>query len=62
MPGNATQANEHQENIGARRLHTVPERLLDSVSYEAPDRDDEQVTIDRAHVDVFLATWCTIRI
>ena len=47
----AAQVNERQENIGARRLHTVLERLLDSLSYEAPDRDGQQVTIDRAYVD-----------
>src|SRR5690606_21906962 len=34
----AAQVNERQENIGARRLHTVLERLLDTLSYEAPDR------------------------
>jgi len=43
--------NERQENIGARRLHTVLERLLDTLSYEAPDRDGQSVLIDRAYVD-----------
>ncbi len=43
--------NESTENIGARRLHTVLERLLDTLSYEAPDRDGEAVTIDAAYVD-----------
>jgi ATP-dependent HslUV protease ATP-binding subunit HslU len=47
----AAQVNERQENIGARRLHTVLERLLDTLSYEAPDRGGETVTIDRAYVD-----------
>ena len=46
----AAQVNERQENIGARRLHTVLERLLDSLSYEAPDKTGK-VTIDRAYVD-----------
>ena len=50
----AAQVNERQENIGARRLHTVLERLLDTLSYEAPDRDGSQVTIDRAYVDAHL--------
>lgn len=50
----AAQVNERQENIGARRLHTVLERLLDSLSYEAPDRDGQQVSIDRAYVDTHL--------
>ncbi|HST45166.1 MAG TPA: ATP-dependent protease ATPase subunit HslU [Luteimonas sp.] len=49
----AAQVNERQENIGARRLHTVLERLLDSLSFEAPDRS-EGVVIDRAYVDTHL--------
>ena len=51
----AAQVNERQENIGARRLHTVLERLLDSLSFEAPDRDGQAVTIDAAYVDAHLA-------
>ncbi|MEP6633093.1 MAG: ATP-dependent protease ATPase subunit HslU [Luteimonas sp.] len=50
----AAQVNERQENIGARRLHTVLERLLDTLSYEAPDRGGEAVSIDRAYVDAHL--------
>ncbi|HLU06939.1 MAG TPA: HslU--HslV peptidase ATPase subunit, partial [Woeseiaceae bacterium] len=50
----AAQVNDRQENIGARRLHTVLERLLDTLSYEAPDRGGETVTIDRAYVDQHL--------
>ena len=50
----AAQVNERQENIGARRLHTVLERLLDTLSYEAPDRDGQKVTIDKAYVDMHL--------
>ena len=46
--------NERQENIGARRLHTVLERLLDTLSFEAPDRGGAQVAIDRAYVDAHL--------
>ncbi len=46
----AAEVNERQENIGARRLHTVLERLLDTLSFEAPDRS-EGVVIDRAYVD-----------
>ncbi|MEN1925879.1 ATP-dependent protease ATPase subunit HslU [Luteimonas qiangzhengi] len=49
----AAQVNERQENIGARRLHTVLERLLDSLSYEAPDKTGK-VVIDRAYVDEHL--------
>ena len=50
----AAQVNERQENIGARRLHTVLERLLDTLSYEAPDRDGQKVVIDSAYVDAHL--------
>jgi len=50
----AAQVNERQENIGARRLHTVLERLLDTLSFEAPDRGGEAVQIDRAYVDAHL--------
>ncbi|TQM17189.1 ATP-dependent HslUV protease ATP-binding subunit HslU [Pseudoxanthomonas sp. 3HH-4] len=50
----AALVNERQENIGARRLHTVLERLLDTLSYEAPDRDGQSVVIDRAYVDAHL--------
>jgi len=54
IAGIAAQVNERQENIGARRLHTVLERLLDTLSYEAPDKDGSRVTIDRAYVDAHL--------
>ena len=50
----AAQVNERQENIGARRLHTVLERLLDTLSFEAPDRDGQTIVIDRAYVDEHL--------
>ncbi|MCL6619040.1 MAG: ATP-dependent protease ATPase subunit HslU [Thermomonas hydrothermalis] len=46
----AALVNERQENIGARRLHTVLERLLETLSFEAPDRGGT-VTIDRSDVD-----------
>ena len=48
------QVNESTENIGARRLHTVLERLLDTISYEAPDRSGKSFTIDAAYVDEHL--------
>ncbi len=47
--------NERQENIGARRLYTVMERLLDDVSYHAAKRTGETVAIDAAYVDARLA-------
>ena len=46
--------NERQENIGARRLHTVLERLLDTLSFEAPDRDGQSVVVDAAYVNMHL--------
>jgi len=47
----AFDVNQRTENIGARRLHTVMERLLESISYEASDRSGTEIVIDRAHVD-----------
>jgi ATP-dependent HslUV protease ATP-binding subunit HslU len=50
----AFQVNERSENIGARRLHTVLERLLDVISFEATDRSGERVVVDCAYVDEHL--------
>ena len=47
----ATIVNERAENIGARRLHTVMERLLDEVSFHASELDGQSIAIDRAYVD-----------
>jgi ATP-dependent HslUV protease ATP-binding subunit HslU len=47
--------NDRTENIGARRLHTVMEKLLDEVSFDAPDLERKEVTIDEAFVDGALA-------
>ncbi|MFT5446059.1 MAG: ATP-dependent HslUV protease ATP-binding subunit HslU [Gammaproteobacteria bacterium] len=47
----AWQVNERVENIGARRLHTVMERLVESVSFDAPDLDRSEVVIDAEYVD-----------
>jgi len=47
----AHQVNERTENIGARRLHTVMERLLESVSYEAVEQGGRKVVIDARYVD-----------
>jgi ATP-dependent HslUV protease ATP-binding subunit HslU len=46
----AAQVNETVENIGARRLHTVLERVLDEISYSAPDRSGESFTITASYV------------
>ena len=50
----AYQVNERTENIGARRLHTVMERLLESVSYDATERGRREVTVDAKYVDEHL--------
>jgi ATP-dependent HslUV protease ATP-binding subunit HslU len=46
----AAEVNERMENIGARRLHTVLERLLDEVSFSAPEMHGKQIAIDAAYV------------
>src|SRR4029077_14296046 len=51
----ATLVNERTENIGARRLHTVMEKLLDEISFEGPDLPDKRVIIDDAYVTRMLA-------
>jgi ATP-dependent HslUV protease ATP-binding subunit HslU len=50
----AFEVNERTENIGARRLHTVMERLLEEVSYEAADKSGTRVQVDSAYVDASL--------
>jgi ATP-dependent HslUV protease ATP-binding subunit HslU len=50
----ASQINERTENIGARRLHTVMERLLESISFEATDSPGSKLRIDAAYVDEHL--------
>ena len=44
------EVNSNVENIGARRLQTVMERVLDEISFAAPDRSGETVKIDAAYV------------
>jgi ATP-dependent HslUV protease ATP-binding subunit HslU len=51
----AAVVNDKTENIGARRLHTILERLLDELSFEASDMPGQQVTIDAAYVERVLA-------
>jgi len=46
----ASKVNERMENIGARRLHTVMEKLLDEISFDAPDMAEKRVVIDKASV------------
>lgn len=50
----AWQVNERTENIGARRLYTVMERLLEEVSFDAADHQGQQVVVDAAYVDSHL--------
>jgi ATP-dependent HslUV protease ATP-binding subunit HslU len=51
----AFRVNEGTENIGARRLHTIMERVLDEISFSAPDKKGEQITVDAAYVGKMLA-------
>ncbi|BCW96989.1 MAG: ATP-dependent protease ATPase subunit HslU [Fimbriimonadales bacterium] len=51
----AGEVNARTENIGARRLHTVMERLMEDLSFDAPDHAGERVVIDRAYVQSKLA-------
>ena len=46
----AFRVNEKTENIGARRLHTVMERLMDKISFDASDMNGQTVNIDAAYV------------
>ncbi len=51
----AFRVNEGTENIGARRLHTIMERVLDEISFEAPDKKGEQFKVDADYVRKMLA-------
>ena len=51
----ACEVNEQTENIGARRLHTLLEKLLEDLSFEAPEKKGQQIVIDAAYVDKKLA-------
>jgi ATP-dependent HslUV protease ATP-binding subunit HslU len=51
------QVNETTENIGARRLHTMLERLLEEISFNAPDLMDKTIVIDEAYVDGHLTEF-----
>ena len=50
----AFKVNERTENIGARRLHTLMEKLLETISFEAPDKAGQSIVIDAAYVDSHL--------
>jgi ATP-dependent HslUV protease ATP-binding subunit HslU len=51
----AAEVNDRTENIGARRLHTILEKLLDEVSFDAPEMQNQKVVIDQQYVDRLLA-------
>ena len=51
----AFQVNEATENIGARRLHTIMERVLDEISFNAPDMEEKAVNVDADYVKKMLA-------
>jgi ATP-dependent HslUV protease ATP-binding subunit HslU len=55
IAGLATKVNDRTENIGARRLHTVMERLLEEISFTAPDLTAQEITITDAYVRERLA-------
>jgi ATP-dependent HslUV protease ATP-binding subunit HslU len=50
IAGIAAQVNERTENIGARRLHTIMERLLDEISFDAPERKGAKININADYV------------
>jgi ATP-dependent HslUV protease ATP-binding subunit HslU len=51
----ANLVNDRTENIGARRLHTVMERLLDTISFDAPEMAEKEIVIDEPYVNRMLA-------
>ena len=55
ISGLAFQVNESVEDIGARRLHTIMEKLFEQISFDAPDIEDKQICIDAEYVDEQLA-------
>ncbi|MBW1705255.1 MAG: ATP-dependent protease ATPase subunit HslU [Deltaproteobacteria bacterium] len=50
IAGMASMVNERMENIGARRLHTVMEKLLEQISFDAPDMTEKKISITKAYV------------
>src|SRR3989449_2561557 len=51
----AARVNEHTENIGARRLHTIMEKLLEEISFEGPDLEPKNQRIDASYVEAMLS-------
>ena len=52
----ASEVNTTVENIGARRLHTIIEKILDEISFTATDRAGEKITIDKEYINKNLDT------
>ena len=50
----AQAVNQQTENIGARRLHTILERVLEDISFDAPERPGSALTVDRAYIQTQL--------
>ena len=50
IAGMSATVNERTENIGARRLQTIMEKLLEDISFDAPDLENKTIAIDQAHV------------
>jgi len=50
IAGTACYLNQEMENIGARRLHTILEKVLEDISFELPDSDEKNLVIDREYV------------
>lgn len=46
----ASLANEEMENIGARRLHTIFEKVLEKISFDAPEKNSEKIKINKTYV------------
>ena len=57
----AMRVNTSTENIGARRLYTIMEKLLEEISFSAPDLPGKDLTVDAAYVEARLATWWATR-
>jgi ATP-dependent HslUV protease ATP-binding subunit HslU len=50
----ATKFNREVENIGARRLHTIMEKLMEEASFESPDKDEMTIEVDATYVDAHI--------
>ena len=58
MAGLAHDVNQRSQNIGARRLYTIMEKVVDAISFDAPERAGDKITMDAAYVRERLADIC----